>query len=537
MAASLASDERRLLEMRAAARLELLKRKQDRKTIYGFYRPTGTYGGELIECLQETERGVFSAVDAEPDIHLAEKLKPLVVTPKRFKLVVGGRGSSKSIGVGSILAGRAKDYGDKAMCLREYQNSIEDSVHALLADQIRQHGWTRFEITDKAIRLNSEDVFKFRGIARNIDGVKSSYGFRYSWVEEAQTISVKSLRELTPSIREAGSELWFTLNPQSSADPISERFLRPWYSKLRREGIYEDELHLIVWLDYTDNPWHRELETERQDDKKRLSSVEYRHKWHGDYNDTISNALIPTEHFDAAIDAHIKLGIKPTGAIVASFDPSDTGPDARGFSLRHGSVLVDVCLHDEGDVHDGTSWALERALDANADYFVWDGDGMGVALQQQVSTALEHKHCKPVMFRGSMSPESPESPAPGQSETQRIKSNAETYTNRRAQYYDRVRHALANTYRAVVKGEYVDPDSVLCISSGCTDIEQLRSELCRIPRKPNSAGKIQILSKVDMARAPYHLPSPNLADAVMMGRIEPDPLGSAVKIKFAGWKR
>jgi phage terminase large subunit len=537
MVALQASSDRRTLEMRAAARLELLRRKQTQKTVYGFYQPTGQYGGELVECLQETTAGVYSAVSLEPDIHLPIKFKPLVTTPKRFKLVVGGRGSAKSIGVGSILSARAKDQGDKALCLREYQNSIEDSVHALLASRIKQQGWTRFEITDKAIRLDGEDVFKFRGIARNIDGVKSSYGFKYSWVEEAQTISVKSLRELTPSIREAGAELWFTLNPQSSADPISKRFLQPFYAKLRRDGFYEDDLHLIVWIDYTDNPWHGELEAERAHDKQHLTSAEYRHKWHGDYNDTISNALIPTEHFDAAIDAHIKLNLKPTGAIVASFDPSDTGPDARGFAIRHGNVLLDVCQHDDGDVHDGTAWALERALGANADYFVWDGDGMGVALQQQVTQALEHKHCKPVMFRGSMSPENPDLPAPGQRDTdQKQKSNAETYANRRAQYYDRVRIALANTYRAVVKGEYVDPDTMLCISSECRDIEQLRSELCRIPRKPNPTGKIQIVSKPDMAKEPYKLPSPNCADAVMMGRIEPDPINSTVKIKFKGWR-
>ena len=252
---TLAASERLELERKAAAVMELRRRRQAEKTVYGFYRPTGEYGGELVKCLQE-QNGEYVEVDLPPTVTLAAKLEPILTKRKRFKVLYGGRGSTKSIGVASIRAAQAKDYGYKTLCLRELQNTIDDSVHALLVEQIRSHMWTGFDITDKSIRLNGADVFKYRGLAHNTDSVKSLFGFLVAWAEEAQTLSQQSIEDLTPTIREEGSEIWFTLNPKSSADPISQRFLVPYWEALQRDGIYEDDLHLIVRVNYTDNPWH-----------------------------------------------------------------------------------------------------------------------------------------------------------------------------------------------------------------------------------------------------------------------------------------
>ena len=158
---------------------ELQARLQERKTVFGIYRPTDKFGGELLYCLQEQD-GEYVEVDLPPSVSLAEKMAPFLTKEKRFKLAFGGRGSTKSVAFASILAAHSKDYGDKTLCLREMQNTIEDSVHALLVDQIQSHNWTNFEITDKAIKLGDTDAFKFRGMARNVDGVKSAYGFKRS---------------------------------------------------------------------------------------------------------------------------------------------------------------------------------------------------------------------------------------------------------------------------------------------------------------------------------------------------------------------
>jgi len=240
-----------------------------RKTVYGIYEPSEN-GPKLLRCIQE-RKGKYVEVDMKPTVTVPAKLERFITVNKRFKIGFGGRSGAKSNTFGDIFAAQAKDYGNKTVCLRELQNSIEDSVHALLSEEIKRLGFDDFEITNNAIRLKGEDVFKFKGLARNPDAVKSMFGFKRAWAEEAQTLSEDSLTMLTPTIREKDSELWFSLNPGSSEDPISKRFLAPFYDALLRDGYYEDDLHLIVWINYTDNPWHSpELEQERIFDKANL---------------------------------------------------------------------------------------------------------------------------------------------------------------------------------------------------------------------------------------------------------------------------
>ena len=80
---------------------------------------------------------------------------------------------------------------------------------------------------------------------------------------------------------------------------------------------------------------------------------------------------------------------------------------------------------------------------------------------------------------------------------------------------------MYNTYRGVIKGEYVDPADMISIdSSGVESIQKLRSEVCSIPEKPGSNnGLIQIMSKADMKK--LGLSSPNMADAIMMSMFTP----------------
>jgi len=59
-----------------------------------------------------------------------------------------------------------------------------------------------------------------------------------------------------------------------------------------------------------------------------------------------------------------------------------------------------------------------------------------------------------------------------------------------------------NTYLAVEKGKYIDPDNMVSLSSDIECLDQLRAEVCRIPQKPNGNGKIQILSKEEMKKKP-----------------------------------
>jgi len=467
------------------------------------------------------------------EIELPPKLMPLVRKPKRFKIAVGGRAGAKSVGFANIFVERVNK-GFKVGCFREFQNTIKDSVHALIKSRIDYYKAPGFKITDKNITHGLGGHFSFVGLARNLQGVKSMHGFHYFWVEEGQFLSQESIDVLTPTLREENSEIWISANLMSSADPFSQRFIEPFKTELDKNGYYEDDLHLIIKINYNDNPWFfgTPLEQERIYDKQNLSRALYDHKWLGAYNDTVEDAIIQAEWFDAAIDAHEKLGFKPKGAVILSYDPSDLGTDDKGIVIRHGNVIVDAKSINYGDIAEGTDRALAQTEEVRADLFTWDADGMGLGLKRQIESALTGKRIDVRPFHGADGPDRPGEkykPALGRV-TGKEKTNKQVFRNKRAQFYMMLRDRFYNTFLAVEKGRYIDPDKLISISSNINHMQLLRSEICRIPRKFNNSGLLQIMSKKDMKA--LKIQSPNVADALMMSLSQPDILMPAEPIEF-----
>ncbi len=470
-----------------------------------------------------------------PTIQVPSKFKPVLTSTKRFVVLIGGRGSAKSESVGRLVILKAQTEGADILCGREFQSSIDDSVHKLLKvliqDTVEVQG---FNIMEHKIDCLTGGGFRFKGFARNSSAVKSAQGFKYSWVEEAQTLSKESIQDLTPTIRAEGSQLFFTANPKSSADPFSKRFIVPYMKELLQDGFYEDDMHLIIFMNWRDNPWHGELEPERVWDFENLPRAEYDHIWEGAFSDHVENALIPAEWFDAAIDAHVKLGFVPRGTKVVAHDPSDKGPDNKGLCYRHGSVVLDVQEKSGLDVNEGCDWALDYAIERQADVYIWDCDGLGASLRRQTLDSIAGKKMEHVEFRGSKGVDDPKQtyqPVDSHSNT-RAKTNNQTFKNRRAQYYWMLRDRFYNAYQAIVRDKYIDPDDMISLSSEMDNIPALRAELCRIPRKPNGTGLIQIMSKEEMARQKPAIQSPNMADSMMMSLATPPPNKSDMKLNF-----
>lgn len=504
--------------------LEVMAKTNNRhgNTTYGVYDQSAN-GPVLLRVIKKVD-GEWVEVNEEPKIRIAKKLEPMITRPKRFIVIIGGRGSGKSIGVGDIVMVEAHDEGVKVGCFREFQNSIEDSVHPLLAGEAKRMGLSGISVQEKSITCESGGSFKFRGLARNVESAKSMFGFQRFWVEEAQTVSDHSLKTLTPTMRAKEGRIIFTANPGSSEDPLSQRFITPFQDELLRNEIYEDDLHLIIVMNWRDNPWFpKELEDERNWDKQNLSSALYEWIWEGAFNDSVDDAIIPTEWFDAAIDAHIKLNWKPKGFKVVSLDPADTGKDSKGLCERHGSLIRNVTEKLDGDVNDAADWATDYAIENGADVFTWDADGLGAGIRRQVTEPFTGKKVEVIQFKGSESPDEPGDIYQGDSNHEspdgdNQRNNQETFRNKRAQFYWRLRDRFYNTWRAVIKGEYVDPDEMISLSSDIEAMAKLRAEVCRIPRKRNGNGLIQIMTKIEMKQK-LKINSPNMADALMMTMI------------------
>ena len=496
------------------------------------------------------------------NIEYVKNLHPVFTIPKRIKIIVGGRGSTKSTGVADYVAAKVSS-GELWCCARENQNSIEESVHRTILDEISRLGIQGFEDTKTAITHQSSGGRTFyRGLARNITSLKSTLsGIDGLWIEEGEDISANTLRVLTASVRLNADdtekllngrkvknqgeldkiiaesdfkmpEIIITMNRGGRSGAVAKKWLERAETELFKSGYYEDDAIMGVEMNYTDMPqsWFiaSGLEVERLDDKDKLTDAAYKHKWLGEYLDHIDNAIIKGEWFDACIDAHklerLQKAFEPHGPIIASHDPFDDGGDAGGFAVRHGSIIKSVQSKDKGEIDVVCDWATAQAKIFKADWFVWDGDGMGAGLKRQVSLAFDGTKCQYKMFKGSLS-------GKGQDNADKIyqpefgtkkesKTYAETFKNNRAQGYITLADKCYNTYRCVVKGEYVDPDEMISFDSdGVEDIKGLRSQLCRIPRIDNNQGLEQLMNKKEMKS--NGIDSPNESDSVMMALFTP----------------
>ena len=474
------------------------------------------------------------------NVYLADKFEIILTTKKRFIILIGGRGSGKSIGTGRIAILDMMQWQYSYYCLREFQKSVKDSVHSLMKSQAQKIFPDQFTIFDQDIRYEDAQAI-YGGIARNPESIKSAYGFKRYWVEEAQSCSAESLRQLTPTARQedtndlpnqnftqkdVDTSIIFTANPSSSEDPFSKRFINPFIDKINKEGIYEDDLHLLVIMNYNDNPWFAEsgLEQERAWDEKHLDSALYNHIWDGAFNDSIEYALIVSSWFDACVDAHLKLNWHKRdclGQRRMTHDPSDLGGDPKAICLREGNIIRNIDDRGDLDVNEGSDWALGEAVRNSVDIYEWDTGGMGVTLKRDVNEALEGKRIDAYQFNGQAKLDHPDAIYEPSGATN-IKKQLHWFDvckNLRAQCYLKLRDRVYRTYRAVVFNENYPTCDLISISSDCNKLRQLKSELCRIPVKPSSQGKFELYTKAEM-RTKFKVKSPNLSDCVMMSERE-----------------
>ncbi len=172
------------------------------------------------------------AKKADPSINIPDKMLFLVTTKSRFKILRGGRGSAKSGSIARGLVFKTVTSVKKILCTRELQNSIADSVHSLLKGCVDKIGLNHvFESTLTNIRSANGSNFIFKGLRNNINEIKSMDDIDICWVEEAAKIDAKTWDILIPTIRNKGSEIWISYNPDEESDATHQRYGKITYSR------------------------------------------------------------------------------------------------------------------------------------------------------------------------------------------------------------------------------------------------------------------------------------------------------------------
>lgn len=166
-------------------------------------------------------------VIAKTIVKLPSEFKPLFDNWWRHAVIEGGRYSLKSHTVARFLLLTARSRRVRIACLRQFQKNIADSSYQLLIDLIQQYGFSEFVWTNDTItNTNTGSTFIFKGLDRNVETtIKSLEGIDIAWIDEAQTITLKSIRILNPTIRKPGSKIIWTLNRLTDLDPVISYFI------------------------------------------------------------------------------------------------------------------------------------------------------------------------------------------------------------------------------------------------------------------------------------------------------------------------
>jgi phage terminase large subunit len=155
------------------------------------------------------------------------------------------------------------------------------------------------------------------------ESIKSPEGFRIAWIDEAQTLSTRSLSLLRPTIRAEHSELWASWNPRRRSDAIDD-----FFRTRKPEGA------VVTKANWRDNPWFPAvLEEGRRLDLAHCPE-RYEHVWEGDYARAFEGAYFAQTLAEARAQGRIgKVSADPLLPLRAFIDIGGSGARADAFTI------------------------------------------------------------------------------------------------------------------------------------------------------------------------------------------------------------
>lgn len=293
------------------------------------------------------------------------------------------------------------------------------------------------------------------------------------------------------------------------------------FAQLRHSGTVE-----VFTLHWRDDP--RKDEAWYENEKLKINNpVIVAQELDINYAASTEGVLIPSEWVQAAIDAHVKLAMEPTGARYGALDVADEGADLCAYAGGHGFLLEHI--EEWSGKNSDTAFTAARAFhitdENDYEWFLYDADGIGSAIRGDARVLNEARRQygqRPIRveaFRGSGAVLHPER------EDVKGRKNKDYYQNFKAQSWWALRIRFQQTYRAVVEKAPVNASDIISLSSKIPLLAKLCIELSQPTYQINGTGKIVI------DKTPEGVKSPNLGDATMMRFA---PRGKAPMVVSAG---
>jgi len=423
------------------------------------------------------------------EIYMNPALREVWETRARYKILYGGRASSKSYDASLNAVRLARSFSLNFLCVRQFQNSISQSVYTLIKDQIFRQGFQdEFHITQSTITHKvTESTFKFFGIARNIDEIKSTENINICWLEEAHALTKEQWDIINPTIRAEGSELWLVFNPNNRNDFIFQRFI---------ENPHENSI--VRKINYDENPYLSETMKAVIEEAKAEDIEEYEHIYLGKVREADDKALFAYSDVEEAMDGNME-GVDKSGIFTYAADVARYGKDKGVLSKRRGYHIYwmnEYAKYSTMEYANLISNEIEKESKEVDAIFV-DTIGVGAGVMDR----LEEKRYSAIDANASMKAD-----------------ETDTYYNKRAEMYFELRAFM-------LKGGKIPND------------RELKEELLAIRYVYSKAnGKIMIQAKEDIKEILGR--SPDKSDSIALhffSKVRPKSLTIPMPTISHGW--
>jgi phage terminase large subunit len=264
-------------------------------------------------------------------VKIPPKLIAVFQGDARYRGAWGGRGSGKSrtfakmSAVSGYVWSKAGEEGI-ILCGREYMNSLDESSMAEIKAAIRSEPWldAHYEIGETFIRTRDGRIeYCFTGLRNSLDSIKSKARIKLLWVDEAEPVSETAWQKAIPSVREHGSEVWVTWNPERKASATHRRF---------REFPPADAR--IVEMNWRDNPFFPDVLDRARLEDKELRADSYDHIWEGDFVSVVEGAYYASSIIEAQSSGRIgRLAFDPLISIRLFCDIGGAGARSDAFAI------------------------------------------------------------------------------------------------------------------------------------------------------------------------------------------------------------
>lgn len=440
-------------------------------------------------------------------------LKSFWRTPSRYKVLYGGRASSKSHDAAGFAVYLAANFTVKFLCARQFQNRISESVYTLIKDKIENSEFkNEFILTNKSIiHKVTKSEFIFYGIARNLSEIKSTEGVDILWLEEAHYLTFEQWETINPTIRKQGSQVWLIFNPDEQTDFVYQNFV-----------VNPPANSVVRSINWEENPYLSETMLDVIYEAYKKDKKQAEHIYGGIPKTGADKSVINLAYILAAVDAHKKLGWEPTGKKTIGFDVADDGEDVNATIESHGNVVLGGMEWpgQEDELLKSCTKVYTRALEFGGS-INWDSIGVGAHAGAKFKELNEARKLnieyEPFNAGGAV-----KDPDKVYMDLPHIKIlNKDHFCNIKAQMWDEVATRFRKTYE-MINGEAIHPHDELislCSKSIPPDImNKIKMELSSPRKDQDMTGKFKVESKKDMRKR--QVKSPNIADAFIMSMIK-----------------